>query len=121
MTGVPPEENPAAADRDSEQAHTPVRVILWCRQPAAGPQPLHAAYHQVSSRLQGTEGLLGNALLESFLDPGGWLVVSEWESLAAFRRWEQGPSHRATTAPLRAYQDTARTRVYDMYRVRAAY
>ncbi|MEU7171976.1 MULTISPECIES: antibiotic biosynthesis monooxygenase family protein [Micromonospora] len=99
----------------------PVRVVVWCRQPAAGAEPLRAAYHQVSARLRGTEGLLGNALLESLLDPGGWQVVSEWESFAAFRRWEQGSEHRAMTAPLRPYQDTARPRVYDLYRVRAAY
>ncbi len=98
-----------------------VRVVIWCRQPASGPQPLQAAYHQVSTRLHGTQGLLGNALLESLLDPGGWQVVSEWESFAAFRHWEQGAEHRAATAPLRPYQDTARPRVYDLYRVRAAY
>nr|AIW63001.1 monooxygenase [uncultured bacterium BAC-AB1442/1414/561] len=115
----------SAAGRDTgisdRTPENPVRVILWCRQPTAGPADLQAAYHEVSGRLQGTEGLLGNALWESVLDPGGWLVVSEWVSFAAFRRWEQGPEHRAATAPLRPYQDATRSRTYDLYRVRAAY
>ncbi|MFC4533226.1 antibiotic biosynthesis monooxygenase family protein [Sphaerisporangium dianthi] len=98
-----------------------VRVLLHTLAPDEGPDGLVAAYHRISEELSGTPGLLGNELMHSVLDPGAFVVMSEWESLAAFRAWEEGAAHRPTTAPLRPYQDRRRQDRYGMYEVVARY
>jgi heme-degrading monooxygenase HmoA len=84
------------------------RVIVWHRVPSGGPAELEAAYHAISEELACTPGLLGNELLRSVHEPDRFAVLSEWESLGAFRTWEQGPLHRSYTSPLRPYQDRRR-------------
>lgn len=80
-----------------------VRVLLFHRTTEA--DSLTAAYHAVSEDLAGTPGLLGNELLTSVHDPNSFLVMSEWSDLKSFQEWEQGSSHKGTTAPLRQYRD----------------
>lgn len=97
----------------------PVRVMIHAIADAEG---VERAYHQISAALQGTPGLLGNELLREFgRADGGFVVLSEWESMAAFEAWEQGADHRTTTAPLRPYQDTSRGRPFGLYEVIARY
>lgn len=79
------------------------------------------AYHQISRSLSGTPGLLGNTLLELVETPGRFVVLSEWESLEAFRTWEEGPVHRQLTAPLRPYHDRSMAGGFGVYRVAAEY
>lgn len=98
-----------------------IRVLLWHRADAAGPAAVEQAYHRVSADLSGTPGLLGNQLLRSRIDSDAFLVMSEWTSLAAFQRWEQGAAHRGTTAPLRAFRDVGRTPSYDILETVAEY
>jgi heme-degrading monooxygenase HmoA len=103
-----------------------VRVLVYAVVPdSGGPDSdgsaVEDAYHRISRALRGTPGLLGNELLRSVRDPRGFIVMSEWESLAAFGAWEAGPSHRAATAPLRLLQDGARHVPFEIYEVRAAY
>ena len=99
----------------------PVRVVVWCREPDGDPAAVRRAYDEVSRSLDGTPGLVGNQLMVSRLHPGVVAVQSEWVSLAHFRAWEEGGEHRAATAPLRPFQDTARVPVYDVYEVVAEY
>ncbi len=61
------------------------------------------AYRRISSRLHETPGLLANELLRDPDDPSHYVVLSEWESLAAFRTWEDGPVHKDMTSPLRQF------------------
>jgi heme-degrading monooxygenase HmoA len=96
-----------------------VRVLLFHE--ASSPDGLTAAYHSVSADLAGTPGLLGNELLTAVDDPTWILVMSEWSDLAAFQKWEQGVSHKGSTAPLRQYRDTRMTRPYGIFRVEASY
>lgn len=99
-----------------------VRVLVY--QAAHDAQQLaavRAAYHQVSRRMAGVEGMLGNELLRSPLDPTALAVLSRWESMEAFRRWEQGAEHRHDTAPLRAFRDTRTSTPFAVYEVDAAY
>jgi heme-degrading monooxygenase HmoA len=103
-----------------------VRVLLYAVAPKSGTRDVDGsavehAYHRVSRELRGTPGLLGNELLRSVRDPRGFVVMSHWESLAAFTAWEAGPAHRATTAPLRPRLDGARPVPFEIYEVRAAY
>ncbi|GIF07072.1 antibiotic biosynthesis monooxygenase family protein [Actinoplanes siamensis] len=94
-----------------------VRVLLFHM--ASGPERIAAAYHEVSRRLAGTPGLLGNELMCSVLDPTEFVVISTWTDLSAFQKWEQGEAHRDDTAPLRPYRQSGRA--FGVYEVTAAY
>jgi heme-degrading monooxygenase HmoA len=94
-----------------------VRVLVWYREPESDPASLHRAFERVERAMRATPGLLRSELLHSVVHPGSVTVHSEWTSLDAFLAWEQGPDHRRDTAPLRPYQDTRRSRVYDVYTV----
>ncbi|MEV7601783.1 antibiotic biosynthesis monooxygenase family protein [Kitasatospora sp. NPDC089797] len=82
---------------------------------------VRAAYHQVSRRLAAVPGMLGNELLQHGHDPFSLVVVSRWESRAAFDAWESGAEHREDTAPLRPYRDDRTGRPFAIYQVDAAY
>ncbi|MFE9457578.1 antibiotic biosynthesis monooxygenase family protein [Streptomyces californicus] len=101
-----------------------VRIMLHLRPSPAGPEAVAGvteAYHRISKDLAGTPGLLGNELLRILTDEGAYAVLSEWESMAAFRDWETGSAHRGTTSPLRPYQDTERPSPFALFEVVAAY
>ena len=82
---------------------------------------IEAAYHRASKHLMKVPGLLNNELLRSVHDPRGFVVVSSWRCLEAFRKWESGPEHRDQTAPLRPFRDTTMSRPFGIYQVTAAY
>jgi heme-degrading monooxygenase HmoA len=96
-----------------------VRVIVYSVTPDDDPDAVEAAYHRICADLKGTPGLLGNELLRRVDDNRRFAVMSEWESLSAFRAWESGPDHRGATAPLRPYHDSAMPAA--IYEVAAAY
>ncbi|MGX4692070.1 antibiotic biosynthesis monooxygenase family protein [Streptomyces sp. JNUCC 63] len=98
-----------------------VRILLYLRAADADVSAVAEAYHRISKDLAGTPGLLGNELLREVTDPGAYAVLSEWESIAAFRNWEAGSSHRGTTSPLRPYQDGERPSPFALFEVTAAY
>lgn len=98
-----------------------LRVLLHAIAPGDDPGAIERAYHDISTALAGTPGLLGNELLSSTLEPGRFIVMSEWESAEAFRTWEEGAGHRGTTAPLRPYQDRSRGTPFGIYEVTATY
>lgn len=98
----------------------PVRVVVYATAPPDDPGAVERAYHDISRMLADTPGLLRNELLRSVADPRDFAVISEWEDLAAFRTWEQGATHRNTTAPLRPYQ-RARPETFGVYEVTASY
>jgi heme-degrading monooxygenase HmoA len=97
-----------------------VHVLLYARPPQSGAGAVEDAYHRISASLAGTPGLVGNRLMRE-VGGDGFVVMSEWESIAAFQQWESGPTHRDTTSPLRPYQDRSRGRPFGIYEVVAAY
>jgi heme-degrading monooxygenase HmoA len=98
------------------------RVLIFYRAPSDDPEVIEKAYHGVSQVLAKTPGLLNNELLREVTDQAGYVVLSEWESLAAFQEWETGTSHRGNTSPMRPYQDRENhTRHYGIYEVVASY
>jgi heme oxygenase (mycobilin-producing) len=98
-----------------------VRVLLYLADPQDAPGAVQSAYHAVSQALDGTPGLVGNALLQAVDDPAAYAVLSEWTDLAAFRDWERGPGHRDTTASLRSLQHRAGAASFRVYEVAASY
>ena len=97
------------------------RVLLFAVAPGDRPDAVAAAYHAISTELAGTPGLIGNELLQSTADPREFVVMSEWETLAAFRHWESGAAHRTATSPLRPYQSQRPGGPFAIYTVSAAY
>ena len=66
-------------------------MLIYAVAPEADPDGVERAYHQISGALAGVPGLLGNELLrEVGRDEAKFVVLSEWESMSAFQRWEQG-------------------------------
>jgi heme-degrading monooxygenase HmoA len=99
-----------------------VRVLVYQAAPDEERlDAVRAAYHEVSKRLAGVPGMLGNELLRSPHDPSALVVMSRWASLAAFLEWEAGAGHREDTAPLRPYRDTRTSAPFAVYEVDAAY
>ncbi len=97
-------------------------MLIYALAPDTDPDGVEKAYHQISAALAGVPGLLGNELMrEVGQDGAAFVVMSEWESMSAFQRWEQGADHRRTTAPLRPYQDSRRGRPFALYEVTAQY
>ncbi|WP_229698851.1 antibiotic biosynthesis monooxygenase family protein [Wenjunlia tyrosinilytica] len=96
-------------------------MIVWFHTPAEDPGAVERAYHRISAVLADTPGLVRSEFLRSRLDPQSVAVMSEWTSLEAFERWEEGPDHRASTAPLRPYQDHDHGPVFAVYEVAAAH
>ncbi|WP_018505693.1 antibiotic biosynthesis monooxygenase family protein [Parafrankia discariae] len=101
-------EGSAEAEAEAEAgAGGRVRVMLWAVDPAEDQGAVERAYHEISSKLVGTPGLLGNRLLRSAAEPTKFAVVSEWTSMAEFVTWERGADHKPATSPLRPLQDPA--------------
>jgi heme oxygenase (mycobilin-producing) len=103
-----------------ETTGQPVQVLLFAAG-APDDDAVTGIYHDISRKLAGTPGLLGNRLLARADGSGRFVVVSEWESLAAFRAWEDGPDHRGVTAPLRPYHDRSMGAAFGVYQVTARY
>lgn len=98
-----------------------VRVLVYHAAADTDAAAIDEAYHQVSARMASVPGMLGNELLCSLADPTGFVVVSNWTDVEAFRQWEQGADHRATTAPLRPFRDPRVSPPFGIYRVAAAH
>ncbi|WP_418957204.1 antibiotic biosynthesis monooxygenase family protein [Streptomyces tritici] len=96
-----------------------VRIMLHLRPEPGAEAAVEEAYHRISKDLAGTPGLLGNELLRALTDEGAYAVLSEWESMAAFRTWESGAAHRGTTSPLRPHQDPRHP--FTLFEVQASY
>jgi len=96
-----------------------VRVVIWYRCPG-GAGEIVGTFGHIARKLHGTPGLLRSELLQAHGETDSVAVMSEWESLEAFRSWETGSNHRGTTAPLRMYHDHRRDRPFEIYEVAAA-
>jgi heme-degrading monooxygenase HmoA len=97
-----------------------VRAMTWYRAAAGEQERLHGAFCEVSRALEGTPGLVATELLRSGTQPDSFVVMSEWESLAAFRRWQSAAGHSLTTA-LRPFLDRGRPgQHWDLLEVSAA-
>lgn len=118
---MPGDPTPTATNDTAGPGTSRARVLIYTAAPSDEPGAVEEAYHQISRDLAGTPGLLGNELLRATDDPAAFVVMSEWESLAAFRSWEEGAAHRGTTAPLRRYQRAPGGRPFGVYEVTAVY
>lgn len=79
------------------------RVMVFATVREGDEKAFEAAYALVTSRVRGTAGHLRDELLRRHDRPGHYVLLSEWESRAAFLRWEDAPIHREITTPMRPY------------------
>jgi heme-degrading monooxygenase HmoA len=98
-------------------ASTRVHVIVFLRAPDGDRSVIERTYRQISWAREEIAGLLRSELLSDTEDPDGFALLSEWESLAAFREWQLGPDHRDNPSALRPYQDRSRGKHYMVYEV----
>ena len=80
-------------------------MLVWYR--TSEHDRISEAYHQVTDGLAGTAGLLRSELIRSVADQDSYAILSDWQSLAALRAWENGTGH-GTPEPLRPFSDHAR-------------
>jgi heme-degrading monooxygenase HmoA len=98
------------------------RILVFYRAPADDPTAVERIYHEVSTIMQDTEGMLGNQLLKDITDPGSYVVASDWKDMTAFSAWDKSAGHRRTT-PLDPFQDAdpARRKHFGIYQVVGRY
>ncbi|WP_433336484.1 antibiotic biosynthesis monooxygenase family protein [Spirillospora sp. CA-294931] len=94
--------------RTAVTATTPIRVIVYLREPEGERGAVDAAYARARELLDGTPGLLGDLLLRSVTDPRSLTLVMEWETRRAYSAWERLHRERGHRSPMRAYQDRDR-------------
>jgi heme oxygenase (mycobilin-producing) len=98
------------------------RILVFYRAPADDPAAVERIYHEVSTTMKDTEGMLGNQLLKDLTDPGSYVVASDWKDMTAFSAWDKSTGHRRT-GPLDPFQDAdpSRRKHFGIYQVVAHY
>jgi len=79
------------------------RVMVFATVAKEHTEEFEAAYRSVTGAVRGTAGHLRDELLREHGRPGGYVLLSEWESAEAFLAWEDDPVHRQLTTPMRPY------------------
>ena len=79
------------------------RVMVLARIHPGEEKEFEAAYAEVTALVAGTAGHIRDELLRPAEGEDRYILLSEWESSAAFLAWEDAPIHRQTTTPLRPY------------------
>lgn len=77
----------------------PIRIDLTTRVSPGEEEAFEQAYRLVTSRLEGTPGLVREELLK---EPGSFVyhIFAEWESEQDFINWVEDPSHADQSGPL---------------------
>ncbi len=92
-----------------------IRVVIHLKAPDGDETPLHEAYRSISWVTKETPGLVGCELLRDVEEPDRFMLVSDWQTLEAFRAWQVGPDHHNNPSALRPFQDRSRGRHYGVY------
>lgn len=79
------------------------RVMVFASIRPGQEAAFESAYAQVTAAVHGTPGHVRDELLRDPARPGHYILLSEWESAAAFLAWEDAPVHRELTTPMRPY------------------
>jgi heme oxygenase (mycobilin-producing) len=79
------------------------RVMVFASIRDGEQAAFESAYAQVTAAVRGTDGHIRDELLREADRPDRYVLLSEWESEAAFRAWEDAPVHRELTTPMRPY------------------
>jgi heme-degrading monooxygenase HmoA len=80
-----------------------VRVMVFATIQTGQNAVFESAYRTVTAAVAGTPGHLRDELLRDSDRPDRYILLSEWESIEAFRAWEDAPIHRELATPMRPY------------------
>jgi heme-degrading monooxygenase HmoA len=81
----------------------PARVMVFATVQEGCEAAFEAAFARVTAAVKGTAGHIRDELLRDRDRPGRYVLLSEWESVEAFRAWEDAPIHRELTTPMRPF------------------
>jgi heme-degrading monooxygenase HmoA len=97
------------------------RVMVFAKIKPGEEAAFEAAFAEVTRKVKGTPGHIGDELLRddteagSDGEPSSYILLSEWESKEAFLAWEDAPIHMQTTTPMRPYwAGRVDRRIYDV-------
>ncbi|MEC3974261.1 antibiotic biosynthesis monooxygenase family protein [Amycolatopsis sp. H20-H5] len=79
------------------------RVMVLARIREGDEGKFETAYAEVTAKVAGTPGHIRDELLRPADNDDRYILLSEWETTAAFLAWEDAPIHKQTTTPLRPY------------------
>ncbi len=79
------------------------RVMVFATIAPGQEAAFEAAYAEATRSVKGTPGHIRDELLRPMEEPGPYVLLSEWESVEAFKAWEDAPIHREKTTPLRPF------------------
>ncbi|WP_433429230.1 antibiotic biosynthesis monooxygenase family protein [Nonomuraea sp. CA-141351] len=79
------------------------RVMVFATVKEGDELAFEQAYSEVANKVAGTPGHIRDELLLDGSRPGGYILLSEWESKEHFLAWEDAPIHKETTTPMRPY------------------
>jgi heme-degrading monooxygenase HmoA len=91
-----------------------VRAILTMTVRPGSEREFERAWGRVADVARDAPGNRGQALLHDRREARTYLVVSDWDSAAAFAAFERSPEQDDLTAPLRALRETASMQVLDV-------
>jgi|SRR4051812_2636181 len=80
-----------------------IRVMVFAKIKTGEEAAFETAYQEVTRKVKGTPGHIRDELLRDTQEPGGYILLSEWESREAFLSWEDAPVHMQTTTPMRPF------------------
>jgi len=86
---------------------TMIRVTLTMKVKEGREQDFEQAWRNVAEHTRRVPGNLRQALLTNQAEPGVFVITSDWEDHAAFRRFERSEEQDILTSPLRVLRESS--------------
>jgi heme-degrading monooxygenase HmoA len=91
------------------------RMLLFASILPDKEREFEEAFAEVRHRVHHVDGHISDELLRERDKPGGYVLVSDWESREACMRWLQSPAHDEMTGPVQPYfARSSELRFYDV-------
>lgn len=77
-----------------------LRILFFATVPEGGEDEFLAAYEKVRHRVAAAPGHLRDQLCQSKVEPGEWLITSEWETPQHYAAWANQPGFEELSDPI---------------------
>lgn len=91
-----------------------VRVVLTVDIRPGEEQAFESEFEEVAGRVAAMPDVMRQVLCRDPGNPSRYLIMSDWPSWEAFRRFEVSPEQDEATAPVRAHRSAVQMAVYDV-------